>query len=128
MPAAQPLPDLMEVYAVAYHLKCSHEQVWRLIRKGLLPAHRLFGARGLRVDRADLLAYIAAQRLVADLFGGPDEQLPPADRRETPRAPASDRRARRRPSTADAIEAEIERGELAIDQRVIALTAVKKRA
>ena len=52
----------VEVYEVAFLLKCSHETVRRYIRQGKLPAIML-GDRSLRVRLVDLEAFMEAQTL-----------------------------------------------------------------
>lgn len=86
-----PVEHLLEVYEVAYTLKCSHEHVRRLIRTGQLSAVR-FGQRGWRIHPADLETYLNAQRVVADLFAGHQGRMGQSDRRATPRAPDGPRR------------------------------------
>lgn len=58
-----PLPRSLEVYEVAYLLRCSQEHVRRLIREGKLVAIRL-GARSYRIEPADLQAFRDRQRVV----------------------------------------------------------------
>jgi len=55
------VPPLLEVHEVAYRLKSSQESVLRLIRKGKLPAIRVF--RTWRIDPVDLKAFIDAHRV-----------------------------------------------------------------
>lgn len=50
-------PRLLEVYEVAYLMKCSQEHVRRQIREGKLVARRL-GTRSWRIDLEDLRAFI----------------------------------------------------------------------
>jgi excisionase family DNA binding protein len=64
-----PVPRLLEVHEVAYHLRCSQEQVRRLIRAKKLTAIR-FGPRSWRVDPRDLQAFIDARRERAILESG----------------------------------------------------------
>lgn len=59
------VPRLLEVHEVAYYLRCSQEQVRRLIRAKTLIGVRL-GTRW-RVDPLDLKAFIDARRERADL-------------------------------------------------------------
>jgi excisionase family DNA binding protein len=55
-----PLPRLLEVYEVAYLMKCSQEHVRRQIREGKLKARRL-GTRSWRIDPEDYKAFIDGQ-------------------------------------------------------------------
>lgn len=73
------LPRLLEIHEVAYYLKCSHEQVRRLIRKKRLVAVRL-GTRALRVKLTDLEAFVEAQRLAHDQQEHPDLRVREARR------------------------------------------------
>jgi excisionase family DNA binding protein len=53
--------DLLTVSKAAELLKLSAGAVYALCKSGALPHHRLGAGRGtIRIDRADLLAYLAA--------------------------------------------------------------------
>jgi excisionase family DNA binding protein len=54
-------PRLLEVREVARYLKACPDTVFRLIRKGKLPAIR-FGTRSWRIDPRDLQAFLDAHR------------------------------------------------------------------
>lgn len=56
-----PAPRLLEVYEVAFQLKCSPETVRRLIRAGALIAVGLT-MRSYRIEPDDLRAFIAARK------------------------------------------------------------------
>lgn len=75
-----PIPRLLEVHEVAYILKCSQEQVRRLIRSKKLTAIR-FGPRSWRVDPRDLQAFIDARRERAHLEQGISHHEREIDRR-----------------------------------------------
>jgi excisionase family DNA binding protein len=90
-----PLPRLLEVHEVAYHLRCSQEQVRRLIRAKKLTAIR-FGPRSWRVDPRDFQAFIDARReraVLEQAIGHAEREIDrrlesAADRLRTLRTPA----------------------------------------
>lgn len=61
MPAVS-TSKLMQIRTVAAELACSREQVYLMIRRGLLEAVRL-GPRGLRITRDSLDKYLTAHRV-----------------------------------------------------------------
>lgn len=52
---------LLEVFQVANRLRLTERKVYRLIKSGQLPAIRI--GRVLRIDPADLLAFMNANRV-----------------------------------------------------------------
>jgi len=76
------VPDerLLELHEVAFYLRCSHETVRRLVRTRKLAAVHL-GTRHWRIDKADLRAYIEAQRTsIAREERALDQRLHPVPR------------------------------------------------
>ena len=60
MPQPSQVSPLLPIVDVSRRLNCSVSHVYRLVESGALPALRI-GPRALRVDEADLGAYLLAR-------------------------------------------------------------------
>ncbi len=66
---ARKLAEWLTATEVADELRIPRKQVYKMVKEGDLPAHRIAG-RTIRISRTDLNTYLASRRTTAGLTRG----------------------------------------------------------